>query len=164
MSVALAPKRRFWSLPCASTAPDIAVCGSEGGESVVEIKKVLFINEGVDGCFKDKILSNICFDPCPVPFPSGLPHAVAVKGEKRFPGVAEEDGEEDFVVMGPSGSPADVVARKCLPKSLEPGDWLFFSRMGGYKSCTANVAFSVAGRTSCFYVASSPADPREDVV
>ncbi|CAN0575977.1 unnamed protein product, partial [Ectocarpus sp. 12 AP-2014] len=75
-----------------------------------------YIAEGVNGCFKDRVLCGVNFEPCP--------------------GAGDAD-EEDAVVMGPSGLPTDVVARKRLRSSLGPGDWLYFSQMGAY---TASIA------------------------
>lgn len=65
--------------------------------------------------------------------------------------------DEDSVILGPSGLPEDVVARKCLPKSLGPGDWLYFSRMGAYTTSIASLASSSALHAAFFYVASTPA-------
>ncbi|CAM9710660.1 unnamed protein product [Scytosiphon promiscuus] len=171
-----------------------------------------FIDEGVNGCFKDKVLCGVNFEPCPVTVSAGrrmrrgpsapatAPTASAAQTgadkegrsghhgrgreqsgpayEEQTGGEPEEDEqsrtaaeasrgreigaddgeeEEDSVVMGPSGLPADVVARKRLPKSLKPGDWLYFSRMGAYTASIATVTSSAVLETSYCYVASTPA-------
>lgn len=166
-----------------------------------------YIDEGVNGCFKDRVLCGVNFEPCPVSLAGGRRHrkpiaaAAAVSGavesqqdggwkkdegntaaasataasreraendeggEEAGEGQGEgqgegdgegENGEEDAVVMGPSGLPADVVARKRLPKSLKPGDWLFFSQMGAYTASIATVTSSSVLEASYCYVASTP--------
>eukprot|EP00903_Cladosiphon_okamuranus_P015933 g14717.t2 len=153
-----------------------------------------YIDEGVNGCFKDRVLCGVNFEPCPVSLAGGRRHRQAMaaaagtddavesqqargrRGEERNAAAAsvaapdriqpsdeggkgeagEEVEEEDAVVMGPSGLPADVVARKRLPKSLKPGDWLYFSQMGAYTASIATVTSSAALEASYCYVASTP--------
>ncbi|CAN0167719.1 unnamed protein product [Ectocarpus sp. 8 AP-2014] len=145
-----------------------------------------YIAEGVNGCFKDRVLCGVNFEPCPVPSPpaghrgppGGAPqHEDHRVGQSAAPapalapppppaegqeGGGEGEGagdadEEDAVVMGPSGLPTDVVARKRLPSSLGPGDWLYFSQMGAYTASIATVASSAVLEASFCYVASTPA-------
>ena len=155
-----------------------------------------YIAEGVNGCFKDRVLCGVNFEPCPVSLAGGRRRhrqrlvGAAVEtdavesqqdgGRREGEGHSEtasaaaadgaesgecgaEEGEvdeevedEDAVVMGPSGLPADVVARKRLPKSLKPGDWLYFSQMGAYTASIATVTSSAVLEASYFYVASTP--------
>lgn len=151
-----------------------------------------YIDEGVNGCFKDRVLCGVNFEPCPVSLARGRRHhqriaAAAVdvvemqqdegrreelrntaataataageieRAENGERGEGEGEGEdEDAVVMGPSGLPADVVARKHLPKYLKPGDWLYFSQMGAYTASIATVTSSAVLDASYCYVASTP--------
>ena len=153
-----------------------------------------YIDEGVNGCFKDRVLCGVNFEPCPVSLAGGrrlhqrMPATAAgddAVESQRGGGLREEerntaavsaaagaraetsDGEqeeaaqeevedEDAVVMGPSGLPEDVVARKRLPKSLKPGDWLYFSQMGAYTASIATVTSSAVLEASYCYVASAP--------
>lgn len=82
--------------------------------------------------------------------------AAAAERAENDDGGEEEAEDEDAVVMGPSGLPADVVARKRLPKSLKPGDWLYFSQMGAYTASIATVTSSAVLEASYCYVASTP--------
>ncbi|CAN0177020.1 unnamed protein product, partial [Ectocarpus sp. 4 AP-2014] len=148
-----------------------------------------YIAEGVNGCFKDRVLCGVNFEPCPVSSPpaghrappGGAPqHGDHGAGQSAAPALApapvapapppaegregggEGEGagdadEEDAVVMGPSGLPTDVVARKRLSSSLGPGDWLYFSQMGAYTASIATVASSAVLEASFCYVASTPA-------
>lgn len=174
-----------------------------GGESTRAERRrttAYYIDEGVNGCFKDRVLCGVNFEPCPVSLAGGRRHrlriaaaaaaaANALEGkqdggwreeERKYEeasaaaaeraengegggGREEEEGEgeagdeeEDAVVMGPSGLPADVVARKRLPKSLKPGDWLYFSQMGAYTASIATVTSSAVLEASYCYVASAP--------
>lgn len=154
-----------------------------------------YIDEGVNGCFKDRVLCGVNFEPCPVSLGGGQRHrqrlavapapasvveshqdgtrregegntaaASAAAAERAELGKVrrEEEGEqrevedEDAVVMGPSGLPADVVARKRLPRSLKPGDWLYFSQMGAYTASIATVTSSAVLEASYCYVAGTP--------
>lgn len=156
-----------------------------------------YIAEGVNGCFKDRVLCGVNFEPCPVSLTGGRRHrqrianavaaaaaadadaveiqqdrgrrqeeantagdsAAAAEGAEhgKCGGAEEEEVEdEDAVVMGPSGLPTDVVARKRLPKSLKPGDWLYFSQMGAYTASIATVTSSAVLEASYCYVASTP--------
>ncbi|CAM9285136.1 unnamed protein product [Ectocarpus fasciculatus] len=162
-----------------------------------------YIAEGVNGCFKDRVLCGVNFEPCPVSSPpaghrgppGGRPeHGHHGAGQSAAPAPAQatalatvlatpaipaataeapaapaEEGqeggreggghadEEDAVVMGPSGLPTDVVARKRLPSFLGPGDWLYFSQMGAYTASIATLASSAVLEASFCYVASTPA-------
>lgn len=117
-----------------------------------------FINEGVDGCFKDRVLFGVCFEPCPIRAAPVVGRDT--DGKRMSPEDSEHrrEDDEDSLVMGPSGSPTDIVARKRLPKSLGPGDWLYFSRMGAYTASIASSASSAALEAPYFYVASAPAN------
>ncbi|CAN0192649.1 unnamed protein product [Ectocarpus sp. 12 AP-2014] len=145
-----------------------------------------YIAEGVSGCFKDRVLCGVNFEPCPVssppagyrarpggapqhedhragqsaaPAPALAPPPAEAEGQQGG-GEGEEAGnadEEYAVVMGPSGLPTDVVARKRLRSSLGPGDWLYFSQMGAYTASIATVASSAVLEASFCYVASTPA-------
>eukprot|EP00752_Nemacystus_decipiens_P012685 g11238.t1 len=160
-----------------------------------------YIDEGVNGCFKDRVLCGVNFEPCPVSLGGGgrrrrrqrtfiaaetetkaeihEDHEDEGRREEEGNAVAapaevadgaddgqgvigkegreeEEDEDEDAVVMGPSGLPLDVVARKRLPKSLKPGDWLYFSQMGAYTASIATVTSSAVLEASYCYVASTP--------
>lgn len=186
-----------------------------------------FIGEGLDGCFKDRVLCGVQFEPCPLRLatykanqhfsltPEGEgeggggrqerqleagdedfmgkrvvassistsispPVAVSIGPETNIPTEnqeqrqingdifrqdKEQDGQaegyrieqetEDALVMGPSGSPGDVVARERLPRALQVGDWLYFSRMGAYTTSIASVAYSAAVEAPFCYVASA---------
>lgn len=205
------------------------------GERKREKTTAYYIDEGVNGCFKDKVLCGVNFEPCPVAVLMGgrmgrgtaksakatsasaapaeekregearekhheeesaeQARSSAVEGRHsgdegreqeqsrpvdeqqieqqaeeqepswvaaaearrdREPGGDDDGGDEDAVVMGPSGLPSDVVARKRLPKSLTPGDWLYFSRMGAYTASIATVTSSAVLGASYCYVASTP--------
>ncbi|CAM9683865.1 unnamed protein product, partial [Laminaria digitata] len=131
-----------------------------------------FIGEGVHGCFKDRLLCDVNYEPCPVsppkqppqeeespspsPFLSRLDTEAVELSEQQLPTAVEEE-EEDAMVMGPSGLPTDMVARKRLPTWLAPGDWLYFSRMGAYTASIATVSSSAALHASYCYVAGTPA-------
>lgn len=151
-----------------------------------------YIDEGVNGCFKDRVLCGVNFEPCPVSLAGGRRHrrriaaaaeagaaesqhsgerreeegnaaatsAAAAEGQEIGEGEGGdgEEEEEDAVVMGPSGLPSDVVAQKRLPRSLKPGDWLFFSQMGAYTASIATVTSSAVLEASYCYVASTPAE------
>lgn len=125
-----------------------------------------FIGEGVHGCFKDRVLCDVNYEPCPVspkqllqeessPPRSLLDTEAVGFGEQQLP-TAIEEAEEDAMVMGPSGLPTDVVARKRLPRWLAPGDWLYFSRMGAYTASIATISSSAALHASYCYVAGTP--------
>lgn len=161
-----------------------------------------FISEGLHGCFKDKVLCGVQYEPCALRIidrrrvGTALSHCNALKdadgeevqdeavvaqrgqgqhqmlvkesclGSEPVPTleawrdqqeVDEPDELEDAVVMGPSGQSEDVVSRKRLPRSLGPGDWLYFSRMGAYTTSIASVMSSSAIYSPFFYVASTPA-------
>lgn len=125
------------------------------------------------------MLCGVNFEPCPVLLRQPPPEGPAVfnadlnerndtvmlnerinVGSDGVVRRVEQDDEEDAVVMGPSGLPGDVVARKRLPKTLRVGDWLYFSRMGAYTASIATVASSAVLETSYCYVASTPADTK----
>ncbi|CAM9516013.1 unnamed protein product, partial [Hapterophycus canaliculatus] len=157
-------------------------CGNNRiGEGKKTKTTAYYIDEGVNGCFKDKVLCGVNFEPCPVALSTGgrrcrgaavpatatpapatpaKPNGEGLMGEMQHAENMDEE-EEDAVVMGPSGLPADVVARKRLPKSLKPGDWLYFSRMGAYTASIATVASSAVLEASYCYVASTPAKAGE---
>lgn len=67
------------------------------------------------------------------------------------------------MLMGPSGLPMDVVARKRLPRSLRRGDWLYFSRMGAYTTSIATAASSAVLEMPSRYVASTPGEAEVEV-
>lgn len=136
------------------------------GRDAPRRRTAYFIDEGVYGCFKDRLLCGVNFEPCPVflgkEAAEGRASLTADHGGENTSngavgGDGDDDEEEDAVVLGPSGLPADIVARKRLPKSLGPGDWLYFSRMGAYTSSIASVASSAILETPYRYVASAPA-------
>ena len=125
------------------------------------------------GCFKDRVLCDVNYEPCPVlpkqPFrneASSSPTLLDVEdvgfGGQQLP-TAIEEAEEDAMVMGPSGMPTDVVARKRLPRWLAPGDWLYFSRMGAYTASIATISSSAALHASYCYVAGTPSVAASDV-
>lgn len=113
-----------------------------------------FIDEGVDGCFKDMLLFGVFFEPCPIrAAPVGGRNTV---GKRTSSEDSDQEEYEDSLVIGPSGSPTDIVARKRFPKWLGPGDWFYFSRMGAYTASVASLASSAALEAPYFYVASAP--------
>lgn len=128
-----------------------------------------YIGEGVDGCFKDRVLCDANFEPCLVSPLRNSPlreedaslslegnEAGAVGGGDGEQGLRTSVIEEEAMVMGPSGLVTDMVARKRLPTSLAPGDWLYFSRMGAYTASIATVASSAALHAKFCYVAGTP--------
>ncbi|CAM9378845.1 unnamed protein product [Pylaiella littoralis] len=216
---------RIYAKRSLTLAPQVGTSTSEdpGDENPSEKRKTTayYIDEGVNGCFKDRVLCGVNFEPCPVsltavgqcrtadgaiaPPPENqqqqqqqqrqqpgaggeqrdpvasaasaasadkksesapAPQATALASATTTSSVATaipgpeaegQDEDEPALVMGPSGLPADVVARKRLPKSLKPGDWLYFSQMGAYTASIATVSSSAVLEASYCYLASTPA-------
>lgn len=166
------------STPATIAGDPSNIGGSRGevGQHQQRRTSVYYIEEGVHGCFKDRVLCGVNFEPCPIERPSRTETTalwtangrnrdtaestshVSASHQLRENTVQDYEEEEDAVIMGPSGLPSDVVARKPLPKSLQAGDWLYFSRMGAYTASIATLASSAVSETSYCYVASARAE------
>ena len=85
-----------------------------------------FVNQGIEGVFKDVLLCNEVFIPFPLRFGKG-----GGWGAQGKPGLFE--GAELLIstVVGPGGE-NDIICRDVALPRLAEGDWLVFDRMGAY--------------------------------
>jgi ornithine decarboxylase len=108
-----------------------------------------YIDQGVQGVFKDCILCGESFLPVPLRVEEGGGGGQGGGGPDPVP----------CTVHGPSGLPDDVVCRDRPLPPLGVGDWLVFDRMGAY---TLSIA-ARSGRPAVRYVLGGsrlPAPPR----